>query len=435
LKILRNINAQLAIRLGLHEKLPPHFRNYKIGSGRATFTAADEFEVDLSIGDESLESQLYVIDVRPIFEPSMRPLPPIVFRELETRGNQVLSQDGLNGIYDFLHDFFLSSKITTLSRQAHEMLGGRWTENLKIQQHKRTLVVQYWPHKPGEKSWIEVGVKRGLGQNPSRLGVRWMRDGIEMKDVEIPLDVAKLSAETLMKTVIAMHTKHILISLRDKLVHSPLLAVPGTMTLATHPTDSFESYLKIQLTPSRQCKVLVEPITGRYALQRPSERAAKVEHDMNMRPSNAHDLLLRFKFVAMQEEVEHRARSMGWEILKSLSIRPEELKHNFPSNSRYMLYMRRKGWHKNWIITFVQQDSGESWWATKMYTLPLPCIPLVPPLTVIAESRNQVNGAYRQPSKSLSKATIMQPIVSLRVSKRWLQLSSLTMSTVPDLRS
>ncbi|KAA8909469.1 mediator complex subunit MED14-domain-containing protein [Sphaerosporella brunnea] len=370
LKILRNINAQLAVRLGLHEKLPSHFRNYTIGSGRATFTAPDEFEVDLSIGDESPESQLYVIDVRPLFEPSIRPLPPIVFRELEARGNQILSQNGLDGIYDFLHDFFLTSKITTLMRQAHEMLGGRWTENLKIQQVKRTLVIQYWPHKPAEKSWIEVGVKRGLGQKPSRLGVRWMRDNVEMKDVEVPLDVAALSAETLMKTVIAMHTKHILATLRDRLAQSALLAVPGIMTLEIHPTDSFDSYLKIQLTPSRECKVLVEPITGRFALRPPSEKAARVEYDMNGKPFNVHEALLRFKFIAMQDEVEHRARSMGWEILKSLNIRPEELKHNFPSNSRYMLYMRRKGWHKNWIITFVQQDSGESWWATEIVEKP-----------------------------------------------------------------
>lgn len=369
MKILKNINAQLAIRLGLYEKLPPHFRNYTIASGRATFVAKDEFEVDLSVGDESPDSQLYVIDVRILFEPAIRPIPPAVFRELEARGNQVLAQNGLEGIYDFLHDYFLTSKIMILYRQASEMLGGRWTENLKIQQHRRTLVIQYWPHKPGEKSWIEVGVKRGVNNGPSRLGVRWMRDGIEMKDVEVPLDVANLSASTLIKTVIAMHTKYILETLRSKLFNLPLLAAPGIVTLATHPTESFECYLSIQVTPSRELKVLIEPVTGRYALQKQSERAAKFEYEMNSnsRGTSPHDLLLRYKCIAMQDEVEHRARSMGWEILKSLIIRPEELKREFPANSRHRLYMRRKGWCKNWIITFVQQDTGESWWVTEMY--------------------------------------------------------------------
>lgn len=354
----------------MHEKLPAHFRDYRVASGRATFTAPDEFEVDLSIGDESPESQLYVIDVRPMFEPATRPLPPGVFHELEVRGNRVLAESGLEGIYDFLHDYFLTCKIQILLRQALEMRRGRWTEHLEVQQHKRTLVIQYWPHRmTAGKSWIEVGVKRGAGQAPSRLGVRWIRDGAEMKDIEVPLDVANLSAETLVKTAIAMHTDHILTALQEKLFRSPLSA-PGVVTLVTHPTDSFESCLKIQLTPSRECKVLVEPITGRYALQKPSERAAKMEYEMNSRPAQAADLLLRLKNIAMQEEVEQRAKCMGWEMLKSLSIRPEELKQKFPPNTRYILHMRRKGWNKDWIITFVQQDTGESWWVTEMYVPP-----------------------------------------------------------------
>lgn len=357
--------------------------------------AKDEFEVDLSVGDESPDSQLYVIDVRILFEPAIRPIPPAVFRELEVRGNQVLAQNGLEGIYDFLHDYFLTTKITILYRQASEMLAGRWTENLKIQQLRRTLVIQYWPHKLGEKSWMEVGVKRGINGGPSRLGVRWMRDGTEIKDVEVPLDVATLSASTLIKTVIAMHTKHILETLQSKLCSSPLLAVPGVVTLTTHPTESFECYLTIRLTPSRELKVLIEPVTGRYALQKQSERAAMIEFDLNSRSnSSPPDLLLRFKYIAMQDEVEHRARSMGWEILKSLNIRPEELKRDFPPNSRYMLYMRRKGWRKDWILTFVQQDTGESWWATEMYcVLFFPLLAGHSLIAAITAPRGRLSGA------------------------------------------
>ena len=372
LKILRSINALLSIRLGLHEKLPPHFRDYRVASGRATFTAPDEFEVDLSIGDESPESQFYVIDVRPLFKPATRPLPPSVFRELEVRGNRVLAESGLEGIYGFLHDYFLTCKIQILFRQALEMRRGRWIEHLEVQQHKRTLVMQYWPHRVVGKSWIEVGVKRGAGRAPSRLGVRWIRDGAEVKDTEVQLDVANLSAETLVKTAIAMHTDHILTALQERLFRSPLSAPPSAVALVTHPTDSFESYLKIQLTPSRECKVLVEPVTGRYALQKPSERAAKMEYEMNSRPAQAADLLLRLRGTTMQEEVEQRAKRTGWEILKPLSIRPEELKQKFPSNTRYILHMRRKGWNKDWIVSFVQQDTGESWWVAEMYVPPKP---------------------------------------------------------------
>lgn len=366
LKILRNINAHLSIRLGLHETLTPHFRDYRIASGRATFTVPDEFEVDLSIGDEDMKSQLYVIDVRPMFEPSTRPLPEAIFTQLEHHGNLRLGEHGLPGIFDFLHDYFLTTKIMIMFRQASEMMGGRWTGNLHTAQHKRTVSIQYWIHKQAEKSWVEVGIRRGVGESPSGLGIRWVRDSVEVKDVEVPLDTANLSAELLMKTVIAMHTTDILTNLRQKLLKVPMFAAPGVLTLKTHPTDSFESYLKIQLTPSRSCKVLIEPITGRFSLQKPSERAIKLEYEMYTKPANAHEPLTRFKFLVMQEEVEHRARSMGWEVLKSLVIRPDELKRHFPTDSRYMLYLRRMGWEKSWILTFVQQDSGESWWATEM---------------------------------------------------------------------
>jgi mediator of RNA polymerase II transcription subunit 14 len=377
LKIYHNLNAQLSIRLGLHENIPPYFRGYKIASGRATFTAKDEFEVDLSISDDNPKSQFYVIDVRPIYEPAIRPLPMSIFKILELQGNHILFERGLEGIFDFLHNYFLTTKIETLHRQVSEMRGGRWSENLNINQHKRTLVIQYWPQRSGEqksmeKSWIEVGIKRGIKDGPSRLGARWVREGQEMKDMEVPLDVANLSAEKLVKTTISMHTKHILKTLQLKLYSIPLFKTPGTVTFVQHPTDSLETYLKIQLTPSKECKVLIEPITGRFAIQKPSEKAAKLEMDINNSPiARAAEYVSRFRGLVLQEEVEQRARSMGWDVLKFLQLRKEELKPHFPTNTQYLLYIRRRGWLPNWVIAFVLSDTGESWWATQMYAFPL----------------------------------------------------------------
>lgn len=377
LKICHNLNAQLSIRLGLHENIPPYFRGYKIASGRATFTAKDEFEVDLSISDDNPKSQFYVIDVRPIYEPAIRPLPQSILKTLELQGNHVLFERGLEGIFDYLHNYFLTTKIETLHRQVSEMRWGRWTENLHITQHKRTLVIQYWPQRSGEqksmeKSWIEVGIKRGIKGGPSRLGARWVREGQEMKDIEVPLDVANLSAEELVKTTISMHTKHILKTLQLKLYSIPLFKTPGTVTFVQHPTDSLETYLRIQLTPSKECKVLIEPITGRFAIQKPSEKAAKLEMDINNSPiARAADYVSRFRGLVLQEEVEQRARSMGWDVLKFLQLRKEELKPHFPTNTQYLLYIRRRGWLPNWVIAFVLSDTGESWWATQMYAFPL----------------------------------------------------------------
>lgn len=373
LKTFRHINGFLAIRLGLHEHIPTHFRDYRIGSGRATFTVQTEFEVDLSIGDENLESQLYVIDVRLLFKPAPQELPMNMRQQIEAKGNHALQTNGLEGIYEFLHEFCMTTKITTLLRQVEDMLSGRWTDHLRSQLIKRTLVLQYWPQKshdrPGPdqapKSWIEVGPRRGHGENPSRIGVRWMRENKEVTDVEVPLDVENLSAETLMKTVTAMHANTILANIKEKVAAIIGAKNVGELILKAHPTDSFESYLEFQLTPSRTCRLLIEPITGRFALQPPANFTMHAESQMNANPRIAHDVLARLKLMATLEEVAGTAKSMGWEVLRTLNIRKEELKQFFP-NMRYMQYMRRKGWSKNWVVAFVVDEQQTSWWIVEM---------------------------------------------------------------------
>ncbi|KAL7268399.1 mediator complex subunit [Rhizina undulata] len=377
LKVIRNINTILALRFSLHERLPPHFRDYTISSGRATFTVPDEFEVDMSIGDEEPTSQLYLIDFRMIFEPTVKTLGDGMFRnEIEMRGNAILKVKGLEGIYDFLHDFVLTHKIGILLKQANEMLRGRWTENMRIQQVKKTLVIQYWTTRSVEgksnaeaKSWIEVGIRRGVGGAPSRLGVRWIRDGREVKDVEVPLDAANLSAEGLVKRVVALHTKWLLHQTRERLIQSPLFSGNGRVVMRSHETDSFKSFLKIQITPSRTIKLLIEPITGKFAIQKPTPITTQIEQWMNTRNTPASEIF-RMKFHMMQEEIESRAKSMGWEILKMLKIPKEELKLFLPNTTRYISFMRRECWRKEWVVLVVLADAGESWWVAEVHETP-----------------------------------------------------------------
>lgn len=367
LKTFSNINTLLSLRLTLHSPPPPHFRTYTIHSGRATFTVEHEFEVDMSIGSEDPESQLFLIDFRLLFYPCTNtPIAPPLRAEIEFRGNAILKQRGLEGIFEFLHEFVLTHKIGVLLRQTQEMLAGRWTENLRVQQIKRTLVVQYWTSRVGEgKSWIEVGAKRGAPGKPSRLGVRWMREGKEVKDTQVPLDIAVLSAEQLLKSVIALHTSHILTTIQNRL-RALAMFPPTSLRLVTHATDSFNSFLQLTLTPSRSIRVLIEPITGRFALTRPTAVSIHAEAGMNGNPANVNELLVRLKFVVLQEEIESRARSMGWEILKMVNVRREELKMFFPSTTRYMTFMRREGWRREWVVCVVLGDGGEGFYVSKM---------------------------------------------------------------------
>lgn len=144
--------------------------------------------MDLSIGSEAPESQLYLIDFRLTYEPAIGAVPPGRFRnEIEFRCNEILRTRGLTGLYDFLHDFVMTHKIQTLKRQVFELLKGRWTDALHMNMHKRSLHIYYWIARPEVRNWIEIGILRPRDKEPSKLGVRWYRDGKEVKDVIVPI--------------------------------------------------------------------------------------------------------------------------------------------------------------------------------------------------------------------------------------------------------
>jgi mediator of RNA polymerase II transcription subunit 14 len=94
---------------------------------------------------------------------------------------------------------------------------------------------------------------------------------------------------------------------------------------------------------------------------------AQVEIGLNTSTVGMEDMIVRLKFLSTQEEIERRARGMGWEILKVLQIRREELKTYFPHTTKYMTFLRKKTWDKQWVVAMVLADSGESWWVAKVY--------------------------------------------------------------------
>ncbi|EPS44211.1 hypothetical protein H072_1795 [Dactylellina haptotyla CBS 200.50] len=371
LKTFNNINTLLHLRFNLHEIPPSYFNKYEIHSGRVTFTSPHEFELDMSIADEDHSSQLYFIDLRLIFKPALKTLPMDRLRgELEGRGNEILKHKGLVGIYDFLHDFVMTHKIAILRRQVIEMAQGKWSDTLYITMIKRTLVIQYWLGKPGPKNWIEIGIRKGNPEQgvPSSLSLRWMRDAKEANIGGIVFDVENLSAESLLKSVISKHTAVVLKTIYRHLNQLPIFSAHHLDLQLTSDTSSL-SKLIVQLTPSRNLTVIIEPITGRFALQRPSHMVIRGENTLNQypdAPGKAHETISRIRFMTMQEEIEGRARSMGWDILKMLNPKLPDLKKYFGSSTMYIMYLRKKSWSENWILAVSLGVTGDYWWIVEV---------------------------------------------------------------------
>lgn len=316
------------------------------------------------------------MDLRFLFRPAPHPIPAPILLHYKNVADERYREGGLQGVYDWLHACCMDMQTATLQDQASQMSKGRWSGNLWTRLLKRTLLLQYWPQKgndrPGAEtkvpsSWIEVGPERPKGSNPSKLGIRWMRENVKVTDVQVPIDLAQLSTDTLMKTVIAMHTNYILANIQEKLASITDARTPDDIKLEAHPSDSSESYLEFQLTPSQKCRLLIEPITGRFALKPPSALTMQAETTMNSSPQTAHELLLRLRFAASQDEVAEAAKGMGWDVLRTLNIKRDDLKRHLLINMRYILHMRRKGWSKNWVVTFVQNEQQSSWWILEMY--------------------------------------------------------------------
>ncbi|KAI9803840.1 MAG: hypothetical protein M1825_001720 [Sarcosagium campestre] len=369
LKTLRDINVLLTLRLNLHEALPAHFRDFSIADGRATFSVAGEFAVDLSIADEDPASQLYFIDFRFLFSPVPADLPAGRLRdEIEVKVNDVLRSDGLRGCYDFLHTLVLTYKINTLRRQATEMSRNRWTETVRVEMLRRTLVLQYWINKPGPKSWLEIGVSSGAGTGTgtSHLSARWFRDGKEVKDAEIPMQLANLSMESVLKATMSLHVNGIMTAIHAKLLECPLYARQTlSLSLSTSTDEPVDSSVSLQLTPCRSTKLIIEPTTGRFALIPPSALSLRAEQELNSprdaSPVDAQRPLSSLRCLSAMDEIERRASFVGWRQLKSLTPRQEDVKRIFPRDTYRISYFRRPAWTDDWVVAASVSMAGDDW--------------------------------------------------------------------------
>lgn len=379
LKALRRINTLLSIRLNIHEAIPPPFRDFRVASGRATFQVKDEFEVDLSIADEDPKSQFYFLDFRFLFFPTTSGLPQGSLRShVEGKLNEILGRDGLSGCYKFLHDFVLTYKLNLLSNQAYEMLRGHWSDQMKVENIHRSLVVQYWLQRPGNKNWIEIGVKRGKGKQrngldpsypTSEIALRWFQAGKEMKDVKIEMGLDNLSFSGILRRVIAMHTTYILKEtasrLRGGALYSERLLKLKQSCSATEPTNIS---LLIQLTGSKAIKLVQEPITGQFAILPASPSNSSAERELNSLASPAEDASARIanlRCATAREELEVCARSASWEIVRSLSLDRETMQRFFPKDTLRISFLRRRSWKPNWNIAISTSLMGDAVWVVE----------------------------------------------------------------------
>ncbi|RDW78063.1 hypothetical protein BP5796_05915 [Coleophoma crateriformis] len=387
LKTLENLNTLLTIRLNLHDydKVPYQFKEYSIKSGRVTFSVAGEFEVDLTIADEDPESQFWFIDFRFLFSPSLSELTPSTRFHIESKVNVILKEDGLQGCYKYLHELVLTHKISEFRRQAVELARSRWIDSVKVEPLNRALCIQYWLDRygrDGPKSWIIIGVHSGRrkdGQDDpratSRLFIRWFRESKEVQDPDISFDAVDISAEALLKAVVAKHINYILGSTYDKLRSKALFSNnEAALSLHTSSTEPMESELKIQLSSKQHITTNIEPVSGRFTVSPASRLTFDFERTLNNRSrdpaKDAEEHIANLRCFAIAEAITSRGLSVGWQKPSPQpQISREDLKDVIPRNIvdsfLQIRWFKRPGWSSEWFVAVTLGVRGDKWWLFK----------------------------------------------------------------------
>ncbi|EGC46357.1 conserved hypothetical protein [Histoplasma capsulatum var. duboisii H88] len=379
LKTLKKINKTIRTRLVLHDQIPRAFTNYVVHDGRVTFKVPAEFEVDLSIAQESHSSQFFFVDIRFLFSPSPPKPAGRLLDELDNRVNAILMHSGLTGCYNLLHNLILSNKITILFHQAVELAREHWLDTLRVEVLHRTLVVQYWINRPGPKSWIEIGVKGGRRKEQTHdgsitespfLGLRWMRDNKEVESKDIKLDPELLSMETILRSVTALHISFWLQSTYTKLSQGRLYASGAlSVGLQTSINEPGNCFLDVQLTKGRSLRVMIEPVSGAIIFRPTPLLLNRYDIDRSFERPIIDDILFRIsrlRSTAVIEEVESLATALGWETVNSRDIKNEDLRRIFPSNILRSVLFFRKSWECNYGIAYTCSMDGDNWWVVEL---------------------------------------------------------------------
>ncbi|CAG8222734.1 unnamed protein product [Penicillium olsonii] len=377
LKKLLKLNKIISVRLTLHDSVPFALRNYRVHDGRVTFTVPGEFELDLSVAEESETSQFFFVDIRFLFSPSS-PIPKgRIFNELDGRINEILRDDGLMGCFNFLHGLVLTNKINILFRQAIELTRGVWADSLHIELLHRTLVVQYWPQRSGLKSWLEIGVKSGnqaassTTSKPgvSHLGLRWTRDGQQVSSDPIKFDTNNLSMEHILRSVIALHTSQ-LISAAFNTLKKHLLFAHHKLSLKAQLSsmEPGDCRLDVQLTASRSLRVSIEPMSGSIVFCGAPNMLDRLDGDRAVYKSSIEEILSRIaklRCLTAVNEIETGTKALGLESVNP-NVLGLESRKLFPPGVMRTAFFTHRLWNRQWVAAATSSMDGDRWWLVQL---------------------------------------------------------------------
>ena len=373
LAILHRLNHVLSIRMLAEDRLPPPFTKWRIHDGRVTFTVLQEFEISLSLTSEDPDAKFQVVDIKFNFRPAPA-LSQMLLDEILLILNDQLWNKGLDGSYQFLHDLTMSQKLKELHQQAIQLAQSSWAGNLRIQLHKRTLVVQYWTRRPAPKSWIEVTINSGridasgeIAPYPiPYLSLRWLRHGKLVTDHEIQLNLDILSFENTLNEVVACHSNLNFDGIYDKLIASPLFSSSELiLEQSTSPTDCSDCSLTIQCSSMQDIQLTCDPVGGALIISPASERTNRLQAELARSKNIVEDFSTKFAGLRCgiaQNTLSKAIDSSTWRSMPGRKPSLAEVRQLFGRTALRAVFFRQRYWSQEWTLAASFGTDGDFWW-------------------------------------------------------------------------
>jgi mediator of RNA polymerase II transcription subunit 14 len=377
LQTLRDMNVMLATRLTLHEELPDHFNEYTIADGRATFTVAGEFAVDLAVADEDTTSPFFFIELRFLFTPAPTQMSEQIQHICELEVNRAIAANGLGGCYDVLHNFILTHKLNVLHSQVAEVVRGKWFESIRVERIRRSLVLSYWTKRPGKKSWIEFGIGSGRSQRTSAkqnptpiIATRWFQRGVEVQHAELDIDWHTISLEAILLQAIARHTSSLLHHIKEDLETLVAKGSGFTVDLNTSDFEPADCELTMNIPSLRTpVRCSIEPVTGQLTVSpsTPATRYAQQRLNGDSAPNIPQRLASTLCATAL-EAVDKQASTLAWEPVVDFA-RQDNARQLFGQDAwQRKVFVPSKRWGNTWAIAVTVGLGSSRWWIVQLRT-------------------------------------------------------------------
>lgn len=370
LSTLRKLNRTVSVRLALDDSLPMQLRDYHVQDGRATFVVEDEFELGLSVLDDSPTAPFRVVDFRFTYSP--RPnIPEPKRREIEFVANAEIDRNGLLGCYDFFHNLAITTKLTEISKQALHLSRNQWAGYLQAEMLRRDLVVEYWRGRDTKKSWIEISVRSGRSsESESRtqpyLGVRWFREGKEVNEFDLDLDTAEISFESILLQIIAQHVNCVLESVYDRLTAAELFQEGGLLVeMSTSSSEPKDCGLGVHMAKDMHVVATIDPVTGSIVLSPASNRMNRLQSDLNRSRVKGEDLiprLLNFRCVLAEDSILYGTKDTCWQRLDAFRPTTNDVRSLFGVAMARVNLFRHPYWSRDYLLAITNNVNGDRLW-------------------------------------------------------------------------